>query len=138
MVGVRKFEDGDKALLEESVRLDPHHQGIKPEAFAAEPNTEIQVWTVDGKPVFFLRCSRALLVDIQFASGMGKEEVAEALKAAFAVVPEQARQAGFRCILYDSVYAPLTRFCERHAGFKPYLNVFRKWLGNSDCPLHWN
>lgn len=127
LVSVRKFEDGDKPLLEESVRLDPHHQGIKPETFAAEPNTETQVWAVDGKPVFFLRCSRALRLDVQFVQDAPKDHVKKALNAAFPVVSAQAKKSGYREMVFDSVYEPLIAFCRKYLGFSSSPD-FRRFL----------
>jgi hypothetical protein len=112
---IRPVEDSDREMIAGWIAREPSHEESTPEFYLA-PNTKSVVYEDDLGPVFVVRYSSALRVDIDFAD-VEKERIRQALKQEFPAVAEQAKSQGFGEIIFNSVSKPLIAFC-RFMGFR--------------------
>lgn len=121
---MRKLTEDDKDLIAKGIAQDEDHRskGMVPEFFF-EPLTDSYMFEDEYGPVFAVRLSRVLRLDIQFLN-VGKERISSTLQTEFPKFKESVKAAGFKQILFDSVSRGLIVFCKRRLGFKPSPNEF--------------
>lgn len=125
----RATQEQDHDIIAKLIAADPDHNGrVKPEFFyAREPGIEtFCMEDASGHPLYF-RITRVLRVDIQFGPTESAEQRAttrEALMDGFAWLIAQARKAGMRQVIFDSVSRPLIAFCRRRFRFEASPNEF--------------
>lgn len=133
-MGVRGYKPGELPIMAEAMAKDPQHAGQTPMAWVSDPLTENYVWddapgdNEDGKPIFFWRQSKVLRIDIQFVPELNGMATGKALVKGLIWLEERAKAAGFREIVFDSVYPSLIAFMGK-LGFEPMgKDNFRKLL----------
>ncbi len=119
MITLRTVEEKDKALLAEWIAAEPDHTFSTPE-FYYTPGTKSVVYEDEQGPVCVVRYSPVLRLDMEFAPGIDKSRIKEAMKSQLPEIAEQARSQGFKELLFDSVAKPLIKFCQ--------------YMGFSACP----
>jgi hypothetical protein len=63
-----------------------------------------------------VRYSSSLRLDMDFAPGIDKSRIKEAMKSQLPGIIEQAKSQGFKELVFDSVAKPLIKFCQ-YLGF---------------------
>ena len=112
---IRPVTDDDREMIAGWIANEPAHKASSPDYYF-EPGTKSVIYEDTEGPVFVVRYSSALRVDIDFAN-VEKERIRQALKNEFPAVAEQARSQGFKHIVFDSVSKTLVAFC-RLMGFR--------------------
>jgi hypothetical protein len=108
---IRTLNEDDKTLLAEWIAAEPDHSNTTPE-FYYTPGTKTVLYSDKNGPVCVVRYSSALRLDMDFAPGIDKGRIKEAMKSQLPEIAEQARSQGFKEIVFDSVAKPLIRFCQ--------------------------
>jgi len=122
MLKPRKFEQSDLPVFKDWVAKDPDHSHLDAEALVKELYTETYVFEDDkGEAVMFLRISRALRLDVQVDNDLPLRN-AKVLTEVSKWLRGQAKEAGFRQMLFQSVSRPLIKFCCKRLGFVPSVN----------------
>jgi hypothetical protein len=112
---IRPVEDSDREMIAGWIAREPSHSASSPN-FYFEPRTTSLVYEDDRGPVCIARYSSALRVDMDFAD-VEKERIRQALKNEFPAIANQAKDQGFREVIFDSVSKTLVGFC-RLMGFR--------------------
>lgn len=126
---LRSSTKDDHDTIAQLIASDPDHKDrVKPEFFyAREPGIEcFRLEDAGGRPIYF-RITRVLRVDVQFGPPNTPDQRAatrDALLDGFAWLIGQARRAGIRQVMFDSVSRPLIAFCRRRFGFQASPNEF--------------
>jgi hypothetical protein len=116
---LRTLNENDKALLAEWIAAEPDHSNSTPD-FYYTPGTKTILYSDEQGPVCVVRYSSSLRLDMDFAPGIDKSRIKEAMKSQLPEIAEQAKSQGFSEIVFDSVAKPLIKFCQ--------------YLGFSACP----
>jgi hypothetical protein len=116
---LRTLDENDKALLAEWIAAEPDHSNSTPD-FYYTPGTKTILYSDEQGPVCVVRYSSSLRLDMDFAPGIDKSRIKEAMKSQLPEIAEQAKSQGFSEIVFDSVAKPLINFCQ--------------YLGFSACP----
>ena len=111
---IRPVTENDRDLIAGWIAKEPSHQNSSFD-FYMEPGTTSVLYIDDAGPVFVVRYSSALRIDIDFAN-VDKERIRQALKNEFPKVANQAKNQGFKEIVFNSVSKSLVAFC-RLLGF---------------------
>jgi len=122
---IRTLTENDKPLLAEWIAAEPDHKYSTPE-FYFEPQTKAVIYEDESGPVFAVRYSSALRIDIEFSPTAGKDRIREALKTGFPDVAATAQAQGFKEMVFNSVSKTLIAFT-RLFGFRTcpdYRKVF--------------
>lgn len=128
-VNMNRFIDkDDRKLLEESIGRDSYHKDTTTADFFYSPTAICTVQEDDNGPVFFLRATKALRLDIQFVDNLDKERNAAAMLERLESVVEQAKQAGFTELVFCSDSPGLMAFCKRKMKFKKVNGEMRKFI----------
>lgn len=116
---VRPLENRDRGQVEDGIRNDPEHtaKGLTPDFFFT-PGTESIVFEDEQGPVFALRLSHVMRVDMQFYADVDKGRVAKTLVEGFEWLRDRGRAQGYTEMIFESVSKLLVRFCQRRLGFK--------------------
>ena len=114
-MNIRPVTDDDREMIAGWIANEPAHKASRPDYYF-EPGTKSVIYEDTEGPIFVVRYSSALRVDIDFAN-VEKERIRQALKNEFPAVAEQARSQGFKHIVFDSVSKTLVAFC-RLMGFR--------------------
>lgn len=114
-MNIRPIEESDRPLLTEWIAQEPDHKTNSFE-FYQEPGSKTVIYEDDFGPVLAVRYSSALRIDIDFSPTADKDRIREILKHGFPDVAVQAKQQGFKEIVFSSVSKPLIAFC-RLLGF---------------------
>ena len=107
---IRTVDEKDKPMLAEWVSKEPAHSETKPE-FYFEPKTKSVVYEDEFGPVFAVRYSSALVIDIEFNPDVDKQRIREMLKQGFPDVARQAQSQGFKHLIFSSTSKMLIAFC---------------------------
>lgn len=118
---VRPIKAGELPLIQEWIDADDDHRakGMK-SSFFAEPDRVSFCITDQLGPVMFVRLDPefpSVRVHIQFPP-TGSNRIGRALALNFQEVREQLQRLGAKKLVFDSVSARLTSFCERLWGFQ--------------------
>lgn len=117
----------DRPLLEDSLSKDEFHKTTTADFFYS-PEAVCSVQEDENGPVFFLRATKALRLDIQFVDNLDKERNAKAMLERIDSIVEQARLAGFTELVFCSDSPGLMAFCRRKMKFKEVNGELRKFI----------
>ena len=115
MTIIRLLLSEDRPLIEEWIAAEPDHQSNTFE-FYEQPKTKAVIYEDEEGPVFAVRYSSALRIDIEFSNTANKERIRTMLKDGFPDVAKQAKEQGFSEIVFSSLSKTLIAFC-RAFGF---------------------
>lgn len=116
MVTDRLLTAEDMPLLAESIARDEHHkEHTRPEFFTAY-GTVCKVYEDEQGVICFVRGTKALRLDVQFADKADEKRNSEALSQ-FDKLAELARANGFTEIVTTATDESLRAFCKDNLGF---------------------
>lgn len=113
---IRPLTPEDQPLIEQWIAGEPQHADNTWDFYTA-PNSRTVIYEDEQGPVFAVRYSSALRVDMEFPPNIDPERVRATFKEGFADVAGQAREQKFSEIVFDSVSQKLIGFL-RAFGFK--------------------
>jgi hypothetical protein len=116
MITYRPLEPSDMPTLALSLAADEHHKGTEPEFFT-EIGSVCNVYEDAKGPVFFLRGSKALRLDIQYVSNQDAKRNMAAMIQGFPALVDRARSYGFTEVVFVTSNDFLKKFCEKRLGF---------------------
>jgi hypothetical protein len=121
---LRPVVEEDRPLLQQWIAEDEDHKGTTTPDFWLSGDSLSHVYE-DGKgPVLFVKMSKILRLDIQFDC-RAKMRNARMILKGFPALAENAKQAGFREIVFCSKSSGLTGFLKRTFGFGHEKDEFR-------------
>jgi hypothetical protein len=124
----RWITEGDKTVLEESLKKDRHHQKTTPDFFY-EPGSFCKVYETD-KPILFLRATKALRLDIQFVDNTDFENNRKIMLEEFPIFVENCKKAGFTELIFETDSPLLKRFCIQKLKFdEVQTSTLRYFIG---------
>lgn len=127
MVSTRFLTDVDRSLVEEALKNDPYHVGTTADFYYA-PRTVCSVIEDEHGPVFFLRGTPALRLDLQFVSQTERRRNAEAMLTVYGQFENNFRSAGFCELITIPSSTMLRAFCERRMGYQNSPGEMRKLI----------
>lgn len=116
---IRPLTPEDLPLIESWIAAEPEHQNNTFE-FYGQPNCKSVVYEDSQGPVFAIRYSSALRVDMEFPPDIDKERIRKMFQEGFPDVARSAKEQKFSEIVFNSVSKKLIGF----------LRAF----GFEDCP----
>ena len=116
MTLIRPIAPEDKPLIESWIAAEPDHSNNTFE-FYGQPSTKSVIHEDEEGPVFAVRYSSALRIDMEFNPNAGKDRIRAVLKRDFPEVARQAKNQGFSQLIFSSVSKTLIAFC-RVFGFR--------------------
>lgn len=117
MVTDRFIEAGDMPALALSLAKDEHHKGTEPEFFT-QIGTVCKVYSDEQGPICFVRGTKALRLDIQYADNDDVKRNMKAMLEGFDKLAEKAKENGFTEVVFTTNSNVLKRFCEKYFGFE--------------------
>lgn len=112
----------DRELIEGWMKAD--HPEMSADFFL-EPKTESMMFGDEEGDLLAVRMSRVMRLDIQFNTDpAARDRLKACLLKEFPWMTEQARKAGFRQLIFDSISKPLIAFCMRRFRFKASPDEF--------------
>ena len=127
MVRDRFIESEDMPVLSVSLAKDEYHKGTSPEFFTA-PGTVCKVYEDELGPICFVRGTKALRLDIQFADNSDFKRNMQAMLTGFDSLAKKAAENGFTEIIFNSNNEMLKKFCSKRFGFHESNGELRKHL----------
>lgn len=127
MTILRSLEERDKSLLQESLAKDQYHKETPVEFFYSAGAATL-VYEDDAGPVFVVRGTKALRMDIQFLDNNQFDRNRKMLEENFHDFAERARQQGFTELVFCSNSPLLIAFCKRKFGFAEVQGELRRYL----------
>jgi hypothetical protein len=113
---IRSLEDKDTELLQYWISKEPEHAINTPEFYNESGTKSTMYEDVEG-PVFCVKYTPAIIVDIEFNPDASKQRIRDAMVSGFPEVAAQAKQQGFKQLIFSSVSKSLIAFC-RAFGFE--------------------
>jgi len=113
MLKFRPTSEHDEKQITEYIAADPDHAGRCEASFWLPNESVVEQFVAEDEngPVFYVRAENIMRLHIQFASD--RKRVAKAIEEFTPWIVEQARQKGYKQIIFESVFKPLIRFLER-------------------------
>jgi len=108
----RTLTEDDKKLLAEWIAAEPAHVNSMPEFYYEAGSKSVMYEDSEG-PVCVVRYTPILRLDMDFAPGIDKTRIKEAMKTELPEIAEQAKMQNFKELVFDSIAEPLIRFCQR-------------------------
>lgn len=128
MTSSRYLEEHDAALLAESLAKDTFHKDT-PVKFFYAPGSMSLMYEDEQGPVFVVRGTKALRLDIQFLDNRDFERNRKTLEDQFPGFVEKARENGFTELVFTSDSPLLRRFFkQKRYGFVECEGELRKFL----------
>lgn len=127
MIKTRFIDENDRAVLEESLKKDDFHKETTADFFY-DTRVVTNVYEDEMSPIMFVRGSKALRMDIQFLDNKDNKRNAKALLALGSRIIEQARNAGFNEMIFNTTNKNLANFCKTYFGFVESEGELRKFL----------
>lgn len=112
---IRNLNESDKETLAKWIAAEPDHTLNTPDWYFENGSKSVMYEDENG-PVFAVKYSPALRVDIEFSNDAGRDRIREMLKSGFPDVARQAAQQGFKELVFSSRSKTLIAFC-RALGF---------------------
>jgi len=113
---IRPISPEDKPLIEQWIAGEPDHKDNTFEFYLPEIKGEIKpkiksvIYEDSEGPIFAVRYSSALRIDIEFSNTANKERIRTVLKEGFPDVARQAKEQGFSEIVFNSISKTLIAF----------------------------
>lgn len=127
MVKIRPLTEADRPLLEQWIATDPHHQNGEISAdFFYAPDTNALVYEDEHGIVFVARFARTLRIHMQFSPD--EKRNAAVMLEGFPILEFNAKEAGFKELIFDSMFRPLIVFCKRKLGFRASPDELVRYL----------
>jgi len=116
MLKGRLIEESDRELLQKFINDDPIHSasGTTPDFFMENDCATI-VYEDETGPIFFIKSTKALVIDIQFLE-KASLRTAKALKEGYPMFKQCAKQSGYKWLIFDSIAPKLVSFCKKLFG----------------------
>ncbi len=115
---LRPVTEDDHAMLAAWIEADPEHRGVSTVEFFAKGRDCWVLMDAEG-PVFFLKLTQAIRMDVQFAPGAGmRKRTRDGLHQGFPPLGALLAAKGFREALFDSRNEQLRRSLEKRLSFK--------------------
>lgn len=108
---IRPLTTEDKPLIEQWIAGEPQHADNTFE-FYSDPKARTVIYEQEAGPVFAVRYSSALRVDIEFNPEASREDIRATFQEGFPDVVRQAREQGFSELIFESESPKLIAFCE--------------------------
>jgi hypothetical protein len=124
----RLITEQDRGVLETSLAADQFHKDTTSADFFYGLNSECRIYTENEQPVAFVRCSKALRLDIQFVSNDAKRLNARLLLENLEAFCQRAADSGYSEIVFESSSPELVAFCVAKCGFTAVAGELRKLL----------
>jgi len=125
----REINELDKEQLDKIISNDEYHKDLITSDFFYAPGTYTKIYEKDDKPVFYIRATKSLRVDLQFVDINDKKNNALALIETLNEWVELAKKSGFTEIYCNTASSKLADFCVKHLGFiKVDKEVLRKLI----------
>lgn len=116
---LRPVSEADHPMLEAWIEADPEHRGRSTVEFFSRPSDNCYVLMDTQGPVFFLKLTRAIRMDVQFAPGVEmRERTRHGLHRGFEVLGELLAEKGFEEAIFESKNTLLMRSMEKRTGFR--------------------
>lgn len=124
------IESSDIETLAKWIEQDEHHKDVDPKFFlAAEPGSQVYKWGDEGQePLFFVKLENVARVHVQFNPNAPKASNAKGLELGYRWLIANLKKRGYREIIFDSIHAPLIRFCKRIFAFRKLDKDYSKGL----------
>ncbi len=106
---IRPVTDSDREMIAGWIAREPAHKESTPD-FYFQDNTKSVIYEDNSGPIFIVRYSSALRIDMDFAD-VEKERIRQALKNEFPSVATEAKNQGFREVVFNSLSKTLVAFC---------------------------
>lgn len=124
----RLITEQDRGILQESLLNDQYHKDTTSADFFYDLNAECRIYTDNDKPVAFVRCTKALRLDIQFISNADRKANAKLLLENLEAFCKRAADNGYTEIIFNSSNPELAAFCVAKCGFFASQGELRKLL----------
>lgn len=114
-ITIRRFlRQTDEAKLKEWLAADPVHTARYGDRFTTDEGIELYTVEADGEPVFFLRLSRVLRVEMQFPPKKTslKIKIARCLRKGLYVLAASAKHNGFAEMVFETDSEKLRNYCK--------------------------
>lgn len=118
MLVYRRTQESDRETITQWIQRDSNHS-FQSDAGGWLPQNGADCYLVsdgDGEPLFFARMTKSMRIDIQFCSENNRK-MPRAIDEFTKDMKKSAKGAGFRELIFDSVFHPLVRFL-RKRGFR--------------------
>lgn len=123
----RPISEDDRPWLELSLSDDKFHKDTDVDFFY-EHGTVCNVYEDEAGPVLAVRGSKVLRLDIQFLANNNNRRNAHIMLHGFPQLAKQAKENGFKEIIFNSTSPELIAFCEKYLGFEKSGNELRRLL----------
>lgn len=127
MILSRYIEEEDRSVLSDSLSKDEYHKNTEADFFY-RIGTACSVYEEDGKPIMFMRGTKAVRLDIQFVDNSDLKSNLKALIAAFETFVPNAKANGFTEMIFNSNSPRLIAFCKRRFGFHEVDGELRAFI----------
>jgi len=117
MVTSRRVEEKDRASIIAALANDRFHQGATSDAFYKE-GTISNLYEDDFGPIFVVRASRSLRIDMMFFSNEDHKRNKAAMLAGFQKLLDGAKAGGFNEIVCSTNSIKLLAFAKKVFGFE--------------------
>ena len=117
MISSRQVVEEDRTDIAQALVRDRFHAGITTDVFY-KPGTISNIYEDAEGPVFVLRASKSLRIDMMFFSSKDSKRNAAAMIAGWEKLAESAKAAGFTEVTTSSNSPLLVRFAEKFLGFE--------------------
>lgn len=122
LIGPEDYDD-----LSWSIAGDPYHANTDPDFFY-EFGSMCKVHEDERGPIFYVRGTKALRLDIQFANNNDWRRNVKGLTEGFLPLVERARENGFTELIFNSTSDLLRKFCIKRFGFVESDGELRRFI----------
>lgn len=117
MVTDRLIGTQDARILAASLARDEHHKDTTVPDFFYTPGTVCKVYEDEAGPICYVRCSKVLRLDIQYADNEDRKRNLNAMISGFDELEKKARTNGYTEVVFKTNSPLLKKFCIRRFGF---------------------
>lgn len=117
MISSRKIDELDRPSIKQALARDQFHIGTEADAFYQE-GVVTNVYEDSDGPVFLLRATKALRIDMLFFSNDAKERNAKAMLDGWNQLVQMARANGFKEIVTSTNSPKLRDFAVKLLGMQ--------------------
>ena len=118
MILMKPVSEQDRSEVESWIAAEPTHANNTFE-FYQQANTRSLLYSDEEGPVLVVKFTPSLVMDAEFNPRASGKRIAAIMSEGFPELERQAKEQGFRSIVYESVSEKLIKFCEKYMGFKP-------------------
>lgn len=115
MISSRRIEESDRVRIEQALARDSYHPDTKADTFYASGAITNVYEDAEG-PIFLLRASKALRIEMLFFNNAANERNAAAMLDGWAKLVESAKAGGFTEIVTSTNSPKLKNFAIKFLG----------------------